>query len=267
MNLSFFKKTFLDFKWSIFWYGLTTMLYGVAMVSFFPSVRDMGGKFKEILESYPSVLTKAFGMTINSFDTIEGFLSVEYFSFVWVIIIGILIFSLGESIVAGEIDKGTSEFSFSLPLKRQKIFFEKFLASCFIFLIVTLLTLIGIIISANVIGETVNIKGFFAFFAVASAMGFFLLSFAAFFSSLFSSKGRVLGLCGGFFIVSYMIHILAGMSDKVSDFYFLSFFKYYGSPEAILINGSVDVRNILIFLTSGVVFLILGLLLIEKRDL
>ena len=51
-------------------------------------------KTKEILR-IPSVLTEfdpesetPFGVEINSFSSIEGFLSVEYLSFVWVIIIG-----------------------------------------------------------------------------------------------------------------------------------------------------------------------------------
>ena len=267
MNFPFFKKTIKDFKWSILWYGLSVFLYGTLMVSFFPTMQDMGGEFEKLLESYPPAFLQAFGMDIGSFNTIEGFLSVEYLSFIWVIILGILLFTLGASIVSGEIDKGTSEFSFTLPIKRQKIVLEKFAASFFISLIIIFITLITIIIGAYIVKEILYFKGFLAFFADASALSFFLLAFAAFLSSLFSNKGKVYGICGGFFAFSYAVHVLVGISDRALDFYFLSFFKYYGSPGAILASGNIDIRNIAIFLTAGAIFLILGLMTAEGRDL
>jgi ABC-2 type transport system permease protein len=267
MNFPFFKKTIKDFKWSILWYGLSVFLYGTLMVSFFPTMQDMGGEFEKLLESYPPAFLQAFGVDIGSFNTIEGFLSVEYLSFIWVIILGILLFTLGASIISGEIDKGTSEFSFTLPIKRQKIVLEKFAASFFISLIIIFITLITIIIGAYIVKEILYFKGFLAFFADASALSFFLLAFAAFLSSLFSNKGQVYGICGGFFAFSYAVHVLVGISDRALDFYFLSFFKYYGSPGAILASGSIDIRNIAIFLTAGAIFLILGLMTAEGRDL
>lgn len=268
MNFSFFKKTIKDFKWSIFWYGLSVFLYGALMVSFFPTMRDMGKEFEKLMESYPPAFLQAFGVEdISSFSTIEGFLSVEYLSFIWVVIIGILLFTLGTSIVSGEIDKGTSEFSFTLPIKRQKIVLEKFAASFFISLIIIFITLITIIIGAYIVGETPHFEGFLAFFAIASALSFFLLAFATFLSSFSSSKGKVYGICGGFFAISYAIHVLVGISDRALDFYFLSFFKYYGSPAAILTSGSIDIRNMAVFLTAGAIFLLLGLMIAEERDL
>ena len=267
MNISFFKKTIKDFKWSIFWYGLGVLLYGALMISFFPMMQDMGEEFEKMMESYPPAFLQAFGVEMDSFNSIEGFLSVEYLSFVWVVIIGILIFALGASIVSGEIDKGTSEFSFSLPIKRKKIVLEKFSASFLISLIIIFITLITIIIGTYIIGESPHFKGFLAFFIVASALAFFLLAFATFLSSFSSGKGKVYGICGGFFILSYTIHILVGISDKALDFYFLSFFKYYGSPGDILSSGSIDIWNILVFLIAGAILLISGLIIAEKRDL
>jgi hypothetical protein len=75
MNFSFFKKTIKDFKWTIFWYGLSVFLYGVLMVSLFPTMRDMGEAFEKLMESYPPAFLQAFGVEdISSFSTIEGFL-------------------------------------------------------------------------------------------------------------------------------------------------------------------------------------------------
>jgi len=95
MNFSFFKKTLQDYKWTTVWYSVMIILYGVMMVAFFPSIRDQQEELKKLIEVYPPSLAEAFGMSAETFGTIEGFLSVEYFSFIWVIIIAILIFFLG----------------------------------------------------------------------------------------------------------------------------------------------------------------------------
>jgi len=155
------------------------------MISFFPTLQKETVQLEKLLKAYPPALKGAFGMSTSSFSTIEGFLSVEYFSFIWIGIIGILIFSLGASIVSGEIDKGTSEFSFTLPLPRHKIVLSKFIASYFLSLIIILITLISVIVGIYIIGETPFLKGFLAFFIIALALSFFLLASTFFFSSIF----------------------------------------------------------------------------------
>lgn len=264
---AFFKKTFRDSKRSIFWYSLILVLYSVLIVLFFPSVENMAFNLEEMIESYPPAMIEAFGMNINSLNTLEGFLSVEYLSLMWVIIIGIFAFSLGGSIVAGEVDKKTAEYAFTLPIKRQKIVLGKFFASYLILLFVTLITLLSIIIAAYGIGEDINPEGFLAFFVVAAALCFFFLAIATFFSCIFSDKGKVSGICGGVLVISYIIHILAGINEKVSDFYFFSFLKYYGFPEEILIEGTINFENILVLFGVGIIFLIAGLVFVKRRDL
>ncbi len=267
MSQSFFKKTFRDYKWSILLYSFIVLLYGISMIGFFPSLQESSADFEKLLESYPPVIIEAFGVNFDSINTIEGFLSMEYFSFIWVIIISLLIFSLGASIVSKEIDKGTSEFSFTLPLKRRKIVLSKFIASFFISSIVVLITLISVIAGAYMIGETLYLKGFLAFLLIALALNFFLLSFTTFFSSIFSDKGKVYGICAGFLTLSYVLHVFVKMNDSISNLYYLSFFKYYGNPETILRSGSIDIKSILVFLLVGLIFLVLGLIISERRDL
>jgi len=267
MTFSFFKKTFRDFKWRIILYSAISLLYEVMMIGFYPSIRERAEEFKKIIEVYPKGLVEAFGIEASSFQSVEGFLSVEHFSLTFIIIIGIFIFSLGASMVASEKDKGTSEFSFTLPIRRYKIVLGKFISAYLMSFIVVLVSLIGVIVGMYAINETPKIAGFLAFGIVSLAMSFFLLSLTTFISAIFSSKGKVYGVCGVFFILSYLIHILNGMSEKVSDYYFLSFLKYYGVPEEILTSGTVELRNILVFLGVGVIFLTLGLIITEKRDL
>jgi len=265
--MTFFKKIFFDFKISAIWYSVGLFFYAALIVWMFPFVKEMSQDFEKLLESYPPAMINAFGMDNTAMlDTIEGFLAVESYSLFWMVIMAIFTFSLGASIVAGEIENGTSKFSFTLPIKRKKIVFEKFIASYILLAGVILFNLIITIIGAYIIGEDPHIKGFLAFFALSLVLFFFLLSLANFFSCVLKSKGKVYGICGGFFATSYAIYILNGVSDKISDFYFFSFFKYY-DPEMVLSSGALNIENTLIFLIAGFILFGASLILVEKRDL
>jgi len=264
---SFFKKIIRDSKWSIIIYSSIVVVYGLMLTAMFPAIKKQAGEFEKIFDAFPDVMKEAFGIGASSLSTIEGFLAVEYFSLMWIIIIAILIFSLGASIVANEIDRGTSEFAFTLPIKREKIVLGKFVASFLVSLIVAAASLVSVVVFMYAINETPNIGGFLDFAAIAAAMIFFLLAFTTFFSSILSSKGAVYGICGGFLALSYTLHVFQGISEKMSDIYFLSFFKYYGSPENILKGQGIDTNNTYVFLIAGVVFLLLALYAVRKRDL
>lgn len=267
INFSFFKKIFLDRKWSIITYSMIVAIYGVLMIAMFPSFKESNIDFEELFKAYPKAFIEAFGINVNSFTTIEGFLSGEYFSLMWIIILGILAFSLGSRIVAGEVDKGTSEFSFTLPLRRMKLVLSKFTASYVILLIIVFISLLSVGLGIHGINENPRVKGLIAMFLVGAVLSFFLLAFATAVSSLLGSKGKVYGVCGGFLLISYMLHIFNGISARAADFYFLSFFKYYGSPDKILLTAEITGKNIAVFLIAGIVLLIFSLIMAEKRDL
>ena len=117
------------------------------------------------------------------------------------------------------------------------------------------------------IGEDPRIKGLLLMFLLGAVLSFFLLAFATAVSSLLSSKGKVYGVCGGFLLISYMLHIFNGISARAADFYFLSFFKYYGTPDKILLTAETSGKNIAVFLITGIILLIFSLIVAEKRDL
>jgi ABC-2 type transport system permease protein len=263
----FFFKTFRDNKWRVLLFSIIVSGYILMMTAFYPSIKDKGADFDKLLNAYPAALKEAFNMGTNTFSQIEGFISVEYFSFVWLIIMAFVIFSLGASAIAGEINDQTANFTFTLPRKRWKIVLAKFLASYLIILFITLVTLISTIIGIYLVNEQPNIGGFIVFFFVGAAVDFFMLGLTLFISSMCDSRGKVYGIASVIFIVSYLIHVLAGISDAVSKFYFLSFLKYYGNAQKILTEANFKISYLLILFIAGLIFTAAGLLVAEKRDL
>ena len=267
INFAFIKKIFWDRKWSIVNYSFIVTVYAALMVAMFPSFEKANVDFEELFKAYPKGFIEAFGISVDSFTKVEGFLAGEYFSLIWVIILGILIFSLAAWIVAGEVDKGTSEFSFTLPLRRMKTVLSKFVASYLVVLIVVFVSILSVILSIHGIGKDPYMEGMVAMFLVGSVLSFFLLAFATAVSSVLSSKGKVYAVCGGFLLASYMLHVFNGISEKAADFYFLSFFKYYGDSAKILLTGNIIGKYMAVLLTAGFLLLIFSLIFSEKRDL
>ena len=263
----FLVKTIWEFRRKSVTYGLVMMLYGLMMIGFFPTIREQSAKFSELLDAYPPALREAFGISSESLSTVEGFLSIEYFSLIWLIIMAVYIFSVGVMTVAGEIDKGTSDFSFSLPMRRLEIVLTKFFASFYLISLVIMATLAATAAGMYAVGESPNVKGFLSFYLVGLLLSFFLLALTTFLSTIFSGKGRVYAAAGAFLVISYAIHIVVGLSDKVSGLYHASIFKYYGDPATILTAGHIEWVSMLVFLVAGLVFLGSSLLIAERRDL
>lgn len=267
ISSSIIKNTLWHHRWKLLIFSIIVILYSAMIISFYPIVRDNSNKFMELIDTYPPALQEAFGITTDTFGSLEGFMSVEYLSFMWIIIISVLAFSLGATLVSGEIDKGTSDFLFSLPIKRWHIVVSKLLSYYIIMLVVIITTLLIMFIGVHIVGEEPLIKGYLAFLLTGSSTGFFLINLSAILSSMFSSNGKVYGVAGLFFIGSYLLQIFNGISDRSQWLYYFSFLKYYGNPQEILSSGSFDIRFIATLVGVGLILAILSLLITEKRNL
>ncbi len=236
-------------------------------VFMFPSMSEQSEAINQYAEAFPEAMMEAFDFNENTFTTIEGFMSVEYYSLTWVLIIAIFIFALGGSVVAGEIDKKTSEFTYTLPLKRHKIALSKTIASIIMLTVLTLITFIINYISIQIIDETSSIEGNLKFISISISLSIFLLAITTLLSSFFRQKSKVYGIVAGFFILSYMLHIFANINETAEKIYFLSFFKYYGNPTEILLNESFSISNLLFFIVSSLILFGASLYIVERRDL
>lgn len=245
MFAALFKKIVKETRWTIFWYTLILAAHSF-LVAF----------------TYSNFSGNTF------FGGIENFLSASYFDFSWVLIISILCFFLGRRVLAHEIERGTSDFLFTLPAKRTHILAAKLAVFYSIILFVVAMSLLSLLVSFAFTGDysDLPLRGLGLFFVVGSALALFLFSFASFFSMILSKATSVLGIAGGFFLISYALHIFSMINETIENFYFLSFFKYYGPVHEIL-RGFPDFSNIYILAISALVLLAGGMLVAEKRDL
>jgi hypothetical protein len=109
--------------------GSLAMAVGISLLAglviwLFPSFRA-SINIDEMLSAYPEPVLKAFG--IETMASIEGFLAVELYSFVWVILLALYTAYAAAGMVADAVEHERMDLWLSLPVRRWRLLLEQFL--------------------------------------------------------------------------------------------------------------------------------------------
>ena len=120
------RKALWDLRWTAFWFALAGAGYTLMVSLFFPVVREQSAQFKQLLASYPKGFLAAVGYT--DITTFTGYLGTESLNLFWPIIVAVFATLAGASLVAKEVEDGTSEIWLSIPAPRWRLLLAKMTA-------------------------------------------------------------------------------------------------------------------------------------------
>lgn len=109
--------------------GSVAMAIGVSLLAglviwVFPSFRQ-SVDIDEMLSAYPEPILKAFG--IETMASLEGYLAVELYGFVWVILLGLYTAYAAAGMVANAVERGRMDLWLALPVRRWRLLLEQYL--------------------------------------------------------------------------------------------------------------------------------------------
>lgn len=266
--ITIFLKAIKEKRITLLVYSLSSIAFVWMYVALFPSIRDSADQLMDLMKAYPESLLKAFGFeeTAMMFSSVEGFISTEYFSFLWPIITIIFAISLAGNSLAGEIEKGTMETVLAQPVSRTSVFLGKYLAGLVMILVFTIVSIMSIPLTAKLY----NISYVFKSYILISGIGFILAmaiySIAFFFSSVFSEKGKVYLLSGGLMVLMYVFNIVSALKENLEDLQYFSFFHYFNSMQ-ILVNNKIENLAYFVFIGCIIIFSSLAFFRFIKRDI
>lgn len=233
MNLNLLKRSMAEKRISIGVYALGVAVYAILILAIWPSLRQNLSTLNQLWESYPESIRKAFGSENMEFASFDGFLSVEYFSQMWPLIMIAFSVSIATGAIAAEIEKGTMELLLAQPISRRAVLVTRhfFFEMGILFLIAA--SLIPLAVGAPLVEGNISTAGLFSL--AASSFLFFTAvgSMTFFFSTVFSSRGRAIFVSLGIIIFCYALDILAKINDTIGNMHFLSLF-YYWDPYRYL---------------------------------
>jgi ABC-2 type transport system permease protein len=223
---AFFKNTLMILGW-----GLGLALLGYYMFTLYDSFFEQSINLNQMIQALPEGFLAFFGEDVNPL-TARGFLTLEFFSYIPVIL-GILVVSQAAKLIRSSEETGTLEIILAQPVSRSLVYWGRFLALVLSLVVILVMTWGGFALGLQATTEidllwSELILPFISLLAIL----FLFLALTFMFSMFLSSNAA--GLVSGFFLIaSYFVSSLTRLDDDLEVVNHFSPFKYYQSGQAI----------------------------------
>ena len=264
MAFEVFVQTIKD-KWQVTTLlAVILFLYIFWIASFFPAVKPMMDSYDQLL-SNPTM--KAFLGEMTSMKSFAGFMTVEVFSYMG-IVLGAYVAFLTASFVAGEIEGKSSELMLALPVSREYVILSRFIAVLPIIAALVVAMLLAILLGARYVGESIDAVRFgygmlfTAGFLLAVGGGSLLLSAVM-------SNGRNAAFASiGVLLAMFLVENIGSMVTSIDWARKLSLF-HYAKVSDFIANPSAPIAwsNLGVLLIVAVIFLGLAVIAFKLRDI
>jgi ABC-2 type transport system permease protein len=263
VNLAIIGKTLRDhWRSTLAWsFGLLGMIS--LQLYIYPSVVTSSDAMRQYIDAFPEALKTIFRM--EDYFSGAGFLGTELFSLMVPLIFISVAAARGSSAIAAEIEAGTADILFTLPISRTRILVSKLAAMVIELTLLTTLTVLSIAIGAKLVSMDIST---FALITATSACALMALGYGAialFAGSLTGKRGVATGLTISVAIAALLFYSLAPIVDT---FDYLAPFN----PMDWAINGNplsqgIPAANFVKLLLLFTAFSSLALYLFRNRDI
>ena len=141
-----FRYTLRRFRGQILGWGIALALLGVLLVSMYDSFAGQQEQFEDLLELYPPEITAFIGDISSMFASPEGWVSLEFFSYM-PLILGIFGVLVGSGLLASDEENGTLDLIMAHPVSRTTLFMGRLLAFIVATVAILVITWLGFIVS------------------------------------------------------------------------------------------------------------------------
>jgi len=228
-----FRYTLSRFRGQILGWGIAILLLGLMLMWFYPSIAEQQENFEQLLEIYPEEMTAFFG-DLSTMVTPEGFLSIEYFSYM-PLILGIFAVLMGSGLLVSDEENGTLDLVLAHPVSRTALFFGRLLAFVVATLAILAISWLGLVLGAVATSLDLGWSQMGLPFLSLLAMLLLFGALALLLSMLLPSR-RLAAMTAGLVLVgSFFITGLARIIENLETVAKFSPHNYYQSGEAM--NG------------------------------
>lgn len=250
----------------VLYYLAGLVAYAWAMIAMFPTIQK-NMNLDEYIKQMPEQFIKMVsGGETLSYSKIEGFLSMEYLSLFFVLIILFYIAASAGSAIAGAIERHTMDFTLSQPISRTKLVLGETIVGTVYTAGLVILTTLSIWILCKAYDININNKGLVTFGLIASVFMTAIYGIAIFLSSFMKSRMAVTGTTAAVVIGFYVFTSLGNIIDKLANYKEYSLFYLY-KPQTLLETGNVNWYQVGILVVIFLSGLIGSLLIFNKRDI
>jgi len=235
--MTVFRYTLRRFRGQILGWGIALALMAVLLVSMYDSFAGEQEQFAELLELYPSEITAFIG-DLTSMATPEGWVSIEFFSYM-PLILGIFGVLMGSGLLVSHEESGTLDLIMAHPVSRTALFMGRLLAFVTATVAILVITWLGFIVSMT--WSSIDIGWGRMWLPLLSLLAELLLfgTISLFLSMLLPSRRLAATTAGLLLVASFFITGLAKINEDLEPVAKLSPLNYYQTQEAFQgLNGT-----------------------------
>jgi ABC-2 type transport system permease protein len=201
-----------DRRWQIIGWGLAMFVLGALLVARYDMMASAKEQFKALLDSPIGKMVEAMGGDKDTIFTPEGFLNLQVFSFL-PLVLGVFVIMGGSGLLAADEEKGTLDLILAHPVSRSAQFGGRLLAFLIAMVGIVGLSWLGLVMASA--GSTLEVTGgelllpYLSFLAVLLLFGMLAL-----FLSMVLPSRRSAALTAGLVLVASFFLTMIARSDK-----------------------------------------------------
>ncbi len=201
------------------------------------------------------------------FSSVRGFLSIELFSWLW-ILVGMFMAYFSVSSVTSDFEKKRMDLIFSTPISREQYIIEKFLALSLISLIIVLVCAAGLISGVASIGETAKLDNITSFLSIFSMQTFLMIiaAFGIFLGMIFRGGKAGMGINIAFVFGSFILLTISGFAESLRGLKYISIMHYW-DYNSMLLDGVFNTGYFFGLLVASLIILGVAIYIFKKRDI
>lgn len=260
--IAIFRYSLSRSRGQILGWGIALFLLGLLMVWFYPSIAGQQETFEQLLEVYPPEFSAFFG-DLSAMTTPEGFLSVEFFSYM-PLVLGVFAVLAGSGLLASDEENGTLDLVIAYPVSRTALFLGRLLAFVVTTVAILAISWLGLVVSK--IWFPVDVGAFEMALPFLSLLAILLLfgTLALLLSMLLPSRRLAAMTSGLLLVASFFITGLARISEDLETIAKLSPLNYYQTQDAFEGLNSAWFGGLLV---AAALFAVLAWWRFERRDI
>lgn len=247
--------------------GTVALAVGIGVLSlvflaFFPSFGD--ADLEGLVEAYPPAFQEAFG--IQAIGTIEGFLAIEVYQFVWLLLLGLYVAYAAASSIAGDVERDRMDLVLSLPVSRGRVVLETFAALCVPVLALNAIVPVAVYGGVLAIGESISVAdlAMVHLLSIPYLLACTAIGLAISVAVTRASVASRLAIATVF--VLFLIESITAGTDGYEWVGSISPTHYY-DPTAILVEGAYDWSGAVVLLAAAAALVLLARALFARGDI
>ena len=260
--MTIFRYTLRRFRGQILGWGIALALLGMLLVSMYDMIAAEQEQFQDLLEIYPPELT-AFMGDISTMATPEGWVSLEFFSFM-PLILGIFAVLTGSGLLVSDEENGRLDLIMAHPVSRAALFLGRLLAFVAATVAILAICWLGLVVPMN--WSSMDIGWGRMWLPLLSLLAELLLfgTMSLLLSMVLPSRRLAATTAGLLLVASFFITGLAKINENLEPVAKLSPLNYHQAQDAFQgLNGAWLAG----LLGSAVVFAALAWWRFQRRDI